>query len=372
MTTKHWLLACLVASLFVAVPSVSAGESASGGFYGLLRMRDLSPFGLLRLDMRPPHAVAIERGTVAVELEVGYQNTWALSPELERFLTAREAQGRKELGPEDLQQIRELPGENYLVDLESAMIDITVHYKLTESMSAYLITSAVQYGGGFLDSTIEEFHHSFSFSSFGRRAASRNDFNLIYDLKTSESAYFDKPTDGGLTDPTVGARYTGLSSTGRWRLGLEAAAKVPVAGRRLLLSTGRADYGTQVSLQMRGNTHAIYSSVAAVYYAGAAQPVYQESQVIPTVLLGYEYRWTERTNINLQAYYSRSAYSDRTTDLDELNGDKYQLTLGFRHMRGSFLYSFGVTENLQNINNTPDIGFQFGVAFIPKLVMASR
>ena len=28
--------------------------------------------------------------------------------------------------------------------------------------------------------------------------------------------------------------------------------------------------------------------------------------------------------------------------------------------------SFGITENLQNLNNTPDIGFQMGFAWVPK------
>jgi len=360
---------CAAALSFICActPALAADE-ASGSFYGLMRMRDLSPFGSLRLDMRPAHAVEIERGTMAVEVEVGYQNSWALSPELERYLTERESEGRRELGPQDLQAIRDLPGENYLVDLESAMVDIAVHYKLTDSVSAYLITSVISYGGGFLDSTIEGFHDTFGFSSFGRPAVSRNDFNLIYDLKAAQSAYFDEPTDGGFADPTLGVRYTGLSLGGRWRLGLEAAAKLPIGGRRLLLSTGRVDYGTQASLQARGDRHAVYANLALVYYAGASQPVYQESQLIPTLVLGYEYRWTGRTNINLQGYYSRSAYTDRTTDLDELNGDKYQMTLGLRHLRGSFLYSFGITENLQNINNTPDIGFQLGLAFIPRLI----
>ena len=155
-------------------------------------------------------------------------------------------------------------------------------------------------------------------------------------------------------------------------MSLEAAAKVPVAGRRLLLSTGKADYGVQTSLQVRADRHALYSNLAAVYYAGATQPVFQESQIIPTLILGYEFRWTDRTNINLQGYYSRSAYTERTTALEELNGDKYQLTLGFRHVRGDILYSFGVTENLQNINNTPDIGFQLGIAFIPARVGDNR
>jgi hypothetical protein len=368
MQENRLFVAAVLALLVVVISPRANAADVAGNFYGLLRMRDLSPFGSLRLDMRPAHAVSIEKGTLALEFELGYQNTWALSPQVERYLTQRESQPRRELGPDDLQAIRDLPGENYLVDLESAVIDVTVHYKFSDSTSAYLIASAIQYGGGFLDSTIEGFHDSFGYSSFGRPAVSRNDFNLIYDLKGAQGAFFDTPTEGGLADPTLGVRYTGPTFAGRWRLGLEAAAKLPVAGRRFLLSTGRTDYGAQASLQAHGERHAFYSSLAAVYYAGASQPAFQESQVIPTAILGYEYRWSDRTNINLQGYYSLSAYTDRTTDLEELNGDKYQLTVGVRHLRGSFLYSFGVTENLQNINNTPDIGFQFGVAFIPRLL----
>jgi hypothetical protein len=353
-------------ALFVAIVPCAAAEE--GAFYGLLRGRDLTPFGFLRLDMRPAHAIAIERGSFVIETELGYQNTWALSPEVEKWLTAREAAGRRELGSEDLQEIRDLPGENYLVDYESAVLDVTVHYKFSDSMSAYLIANAVSYEGGFLDSTIEGFHDEFGFSSFGRPAASRDDVNLIYDLKSSQVAFFDSPTNGGLSDPTLGIRYTGVALSERWHAGFEGAVKIPVAGRRLLLSTGRTDWGVQASLQRRGNRHAVYANAAAVYYAGASEPAPQESQVIPTVIVGYEYRWSERTNINLQGYLSKSTYSSETTDLEELSGEKYQVTLGFRHMRNDFLFTFAVTENLQNINNTPDIGFLVGVAFIPRLI----
>ncbi len=361
-------------SMFVGIVVLSmAGTSFAhaddgGQFYGLLRVRDLTPFGSLRLDMRPAHAVAIERGSFAIETELGYQNTWALSPEVERYLTEQERNGRHELGPADAQAIRDLPGENYLVDLETAVVDLTLHYKFSSKMSAYLIANAITLEGGFLDSTIESFHDSFGFSSFGRGAASRNDVNIIFDLKSSQVALFDAPTNGGLTDPTLGVRYTGLALSERWRLGVEGAVKIPVAGRRAWLSSGRTDYGVQFSLQRRSNRHAFYANLAAVYYAGAPQPVPQESQVIPTLVLGEELQLTSHTNVVLQAYVSKSTYTSRSTDLDELSGEKYQVTLGLRHMRGNFLYTFGITENLQNVNNTPDIGFQLGFAFIPRLI----
>lgn len=151
----------------------------------------------------------------------------------------------------------------------------------------------------------------------------------------------------------------------RWRLVLESAVKVPVGGRRALLSTGRTDVGVQASVQRFGNSHALYASLAGVYYAGTGGFVPSDSQVIPTLVLGYERLITARTNAILQGYISPSIYEDDQTDLDELLATKYQLSLGVRHRRGPNLFTFAVTENLQNVNNTADIGFQLRRSYVP-------
>ena len=349
----------------MACAPLAHAADEGGQFYGLLRSRDLSPFGFLRLDMRPAHAVAIEPGSWALETEIGYQNTWALSPEVERYLVSLEPTGRRRIGPAEVQAIRDLPGENYLLDIETALLDFTFHYKLSRNWTAFAIASAVTYQGGYLDSAIEGFHDTFGFSSFGRPAVERNQATLVYDLKGAQVVLLEKPTDGGLTDPTIGVRYTGFQPLQNWRLSLEGAAKIPVAGERLLLSTGRADYGVQASLQRPGRNHAIYVDLAAVYYAGSSMPAPQDSQVIPTLVVGYEYQLTANTNVNLQAYVSESVYSSDQTDLDELTGMKYQYSLGLRHRRDNLLFTFGFTENVQNVNNTPDVGLQFGFAYVP-------
>ncbi len=344
---------------------IPAAHAEDGQLYGLLRSRDLSPFGFLRLDMRPAHALSIKSGSWAIETELGYQNTWALSPEVEDYLTALEPSGRRDLGAAELQAMRDLPGENYLLDLELALLDVTFHYKISDIWTAYIITSGVSYQGGFLDSGIEGFHDTFGFSSFGRPAVTRNQVNLVYDLKSSQYASLGTPTDGGLLDPTFGLRYTGLSLAGKWNLAVEAAVKVPVAGRRELLSTGRTDYGLQMSLQRKGQHHAFYIDASTVYYDGSTQLAPQDPQLIPTVIFGYERMLTARTNVNLQGYISTSVYSREETDLDELLGEKYQASLGIRHRRNNLLFTFAITENLQNVNNTPDIGFQLGLAWVP-------
>ena len=71
---------CMLGIVCGSLAHAEEAADAGGQFYGLLRGRDLTPFGSLRLDMRPAHAVAIERGSFAIETEIGYQNTWALSP----------------------------------------------------------------------------------------------------------------------------------------------------------------------------------------------------------------------------------------------------------------------------------------------------
>jgi hypothetical protein len=360
---RHTRIISVAALLTIAHATAATAEE--GAFYGLLRSRDLSPFGFLRLDMRPAHAVSIEPGSWALEMELGYQNTWALSPEVESYLVSLEPSGRRQIGPDELQAIEDLPGENYLLDVETATLDVTLHYKLSRHWTMYAIASAISYQGGFLDSSIEQFHDTFGFSTFGRPAVARNEVAAIFDLKSDQLVFLESPTDGGFTDPTLGFRYTGWQFSSTWKASFEAAVKITVAGRRLLLSTGNADYGLQASLQRLGVRHAFYLDAAAVYYDGSEEGAQHDAQVIPTIVFGYEFNFTPTTNLNLQGYISQSVYTRDQTDLDELLGVKYQYSLGFRHRMSNWLLSFGVTENLQNVNNTPDIGFQLGLAYIP-------
>jgi hypothetical protein len=357
---RQWLLSLLALAVFSAVPAFAS----EAGFYGPLRARDLTAFGYLRLDMRPAYAGTLEPGTWGFETEYAYQNTWAVSPEVEKYLNKLE--GRRELGPAEFQAIRDLPGENYLVDLELGQVDFTIHYQFSEDWGGYLIVSGATIGGGFLDSAIEKFHDLIDSPTFGRPAVSRNDANVLFDLKSGAYASFEAPSRGGLLDPVIGVRYTGAPVSDDWRLTLEAAVKIPVADRGDALSTGHTDYGVQMSLQRFWNKYAVYMNLAAVYYAGMETFSPEPERILPTLVVGFERRMTSRTNLIAQAYLSQSVYEHEQTDLAELLGTKYQLSLGVRHRRGPHLITFALTENIQNINNTPDVGVQLGWSFAPR------
>jgi hypothetical protein len=346
---------------------IHAESPEDGHYFGMLRSRDLTPFGFLRLDMRPAHALSIEPGTFAFETELGYQNTWALSRNVEKYLKTLEPGGRRPMDAQFVQEIRALPGENYLLDLESATLDVAVHYKLSRQWTLYAIATAMSYHGGFMDWGIEKFHDRLGFSTFGRHAVARGGTNLIYDLKGAQVVLLDPPQPEGFLDPTIGLRYIGIRLPGRWQMSVEAAAKVPLDGARPLLSTGRTDVGLQASVRRLGERNALHVDLAAVYYAGEDQPAPHDAQIIPTLVIGWERKLTARTNLILQGYASPSVYRSAQTDLEELLKDKFQLSLGMRHRFERGMVSFAVTENLQNFNNTPDVGFQFGYAWVPRL-----
>ena len=50
-----------------------------------------------------------------------------------------EPTGRRRIGPAEVQAIEDLPGENYLLDVETALYDVTFHYKLSRDWTAYAI-----------------------------------------------------------------------------------------------------------------------------------------------------------------------------------------------------------------------------------------
>jgi hypothetical protein len=355
---RKWL--AFLVLLITSSPLIAATDPA---FFGLLRARDLTPFGYLRLDMRPGFPGSPTPGKWTVETDFAYQNTWATSPNVEKYLNSLE--GRRELGPDDLQAIRDLPGENYLVDLELAQLDVAINYQFSDRWGAYVIVSGASFGGGFLDSTIESFHELIDAPRFGRPATARNDYNVLFDLKSSQYAAFDSPGDGGLLDPVIGVRYTTASADERWRMSLESAVKIPLSNRKAALSTGRTDVGAQMSLQRFSGKHALYLNIAAVYYAGTSDFVEEPARVLPTLVVGYEHRLTPRLNVILQGYVSSSVYGREQTNLSELRGTKTQLSAGIHHRRGAHLISVALTENIGNINNTPDFGLQFGYSFNP-------
>jgi len=357
--SRFFRLAPLI-GLCVLAPAAAVAQEDGWQTLGLMRVRDMSPFGIARLDMLPAHAVPAPPGTFAFEVNVSYQNTWALSDNVKDYLTARGIE-RGEITADDVAAIVALPGEAYLVDGEFGLVDLTLHYRITRHVGIYATIPYFFVGGGFLDSTIEDFHDGVGFSNAGREFVPRNDWIAMGSLEGA-TVVIAEPFDSQFGDPVFGLRYSLNPHNDRYNVVLEAAAKLAVSdGSDPLVSTGNNDYGVQVSLQRFFTRNALYLSLAEVYYQ-SPDPAFSKNTWIPTVVAGWETRITKNTNFILQGYVSKSAVQETT--LDELSADKIQATIGIQRLYRGNVLRFGITENLASFDNTPDIGVNLSVARI--------
>src|SRR5262245_44132588 len=305
----------LLLALCVFIPAAAGAEEGGWQRLGLMRVRDMSPFGIARLDMLPAHAVAATPGTFAFEVNVSYQNTWALSDNVKDYLTKRGIE-RGKITADDIAAIVALPGDAYLVDGEFGLVDLTLHYRVTRYVGIYATIPYFFAGGGFLDATIEDFHDAVGFASAGREFAPRNDWIAMGSLEGA-TVVIDKPPKSQFGDPVFAVRYSLRPLEDRYNVILETAAKVALSdGSDRLVSTGNNDYGLQVSLQRFFTRNALYLSLAEVYYQ-SPDPAFSKNTWIPTVVAGWETRISKNFNLILQGYVSKSAVQETT--LDELS-----------------------------------------------------
>jgi len=141
---------------------------------------------------------------------------------------------------------------------------------------------------------------------------------------------------------------------------MQMAVNISLNGN-VFFSTGGVDVGAQLAAQLIRGRHAFYANGALVYYSGSGAPFYDPATVVPTGIVGYEYRWYPSIHLIAQLYANRSVYGAAMTDLDELRQTKRQVSVGVRQRLERGYLSFAVTENLINFNNSPDIGFQVGL-----------
>ena len=372
MRLRRWIIA-VIASLLLAAGAMraDAGQdetvrgdldgAAHPGFelLGPLRIRDMTPFNLLRLDMLPAHAVDAGRGSWAIEANLSFSNTFVMSSNVRRYLRSRGGGGP--LTSADAAAILGMGEDAFYLDGEFGLLEATFHYRVLRRTSVYMTLSAYDFSGGFMDGSIEGFHNAFALENAGRDLVSRGQFQTVMTLGGVESSSLEAPVGFGLGDPVIGLRQALPLGGSRWSLVLSGEIKVAYRGERAYLSTGTNDYGLQFALQGKFDRHAIYLNTSLVSTDGQVFGIPLERRIVPTFTAAYEAALTPHVNFIGQIYVSPSTVRDTTIEVIE--ADKYQASLGLRTRRGRLIYGFAFTENLKNFENTPDIGMSLSVAW---------
>lgn len=340
----------------VSMPVVAGATNDSSNLLGPLRLRDLTPFALQRLDFLPASATARYPAGWAVEANVSYTNTFVMSNNVANYLEGRGQ--RLPLGDADFAALRALDDDAFYFDGSISVLNLSWHYGLSDDVALYGVLPVHRYHGGSLDSTIESFHDKAGFSDFGRDLVARDQFQGFFKVGGSETVLAKAPRGTGIADPVLGIRHRGLQ-LGAWDVVLELAAKLPLGADDPLFSSGHTDVGAQFSLQRQWQDHGVYMSASYVRFGGSKDFIDSVNRNIPSITVAWETRIGRSTSAILQATAARSVFGGDTDP--ELSANQYQVSAGVRHVSGALHYTFAITENLVNFNNTPDIGFHAGV-----------
>ena len=363
MRTRRWAFA-VIASLLLTIAATFAGDDGVRGrgdydLLGPLRIRDMTPFNLLRLDMLPAHAVEAGRGSWAIEADLSFSNTFVMSDNVRHYLEDRG--GRAPLSEEDAAAILAMGEDAYYVDGEFGLLEVTGHYRFARRTSAYVSLSVYNFSGGFMDGTIEGFHNTFGLENAGRDFVARRKFETVLAIDGMQQVALEAPVGTGLGDPVLGLRHAFPLGASRWGLVLSGETKIAYRGERPYLSTGTNDYGMQLALQGKFRRQGVYLSAAAVSTDGRVFGIPLERRTVPTLTAAWEIGLTDYTSFISQLYASQSTVRD--SDLEEIQAEKYQASLGLRSHRGHLIYGFAFTENLKSFENTPDIGLSLSLAW---------
>ena len=353
---------CFGLSIILAMCALVFSPPATAEeFYGPLRNRDMGPVGFARLHMLPDHAIAPSDGRWGFELHLSHSNTFAMDAETQEYL--RQRGSRQSLTQQDVDNIFALSGDTYLFDAALTLAQFTVHYGLSDNWSLYGSLPYFRYGGGGLDSTIENFHESFGFDTFGRNYLPRNQVNGVVALGGNELVLLDAGSQSGIGDPIVGLRYHRRLDS-RNAISIEVAHKEVIQDDKFFRTTGSDDTGVQVSWHHFYDRSAMYLSASIVRIGSAAPFPDNTRHVLPKINAAWEYRMTERSNFVFQVNAQDSLFKNGTDP--EISSHVYQASLGVRQRYGKLVWSYALTENLVNFNNTADLGFHIGLAWSPE------
>ncbi|MCP4205395.1 MAG: DUF3187 family protein [bacterium] len=126
-----------------------------------------------------------------------------------------------------------------------------------------------------------------------------------------------------------------------------------------LSSSGSTDFGAQVLMTRYFEKACLHTSLGLLYL-GERDELGTPAQTLPSGMVAYERALGPKSSGLAQLTVSESPFRD--LQLAELAETSIQVTLGLKKVLWNRQVLFvGFTENIQNLNNTADVGFHVGL-----------
>ena len=347
----HRAVACGLLLLACPVVPATAQSPATGPFM----QRDQFPVRMLFLGLRPETGDLLPRRSIQWAVQFDYANTYASTLPVGDTLIADD-------------YYRAAPADEYrlFVDTESLRLSVDLDWRVASRLQVGMTLPFLKHGGGFLDGVIEGFHGAFNLTNGGREWAPRDDYGVFvvrnrrFWIRSVESAAF-RPGD------LVVRMKTPLNRGGEQVvLALAGALKMPTGNLETLTGSGGWDYQAAIFATWRPDR----PKRDMVFHANLAhsrlgRPTNGEGfplRSITTFVLAFEYRTAGRLAALLQTQVNIGPFP--SSRLGPLNRTAIEATAGVRYaLTEAISLDAGLTENLSQYQNTPDVGLHVGIVW---------
>ena len=333
--------------LLTALP-VFSQSPATGPFM----QRDQFPVRMLFLGLRPDAGDLIPRRAIRWSVRLDYANTYASTfPVGDRLIA------------DDYYQAAPPNEYRLFVDTETLRVSVDLDWRVASRVQLGATVPFLKHGGGFMDGLVEGFHGLFNLSNGGREWSPQNDYGVFvvrdrrFWIRSVESAGF-RPGDLVLRMKTPLYR-----DGGGLVLSLAGAVKLPTGSLETLTGSGGTDIQATLFATWRPATRLVFHGNLAHSLLGTVTrnegfPL----RSISTLLLAFEYRTTGRLAALVQTQVNIGPFPG--SRLGPLNRTAIEATAGVRYaLSESLSLDVGLTENLSQYQNTPDVGLHAGIVW---------
>jgi hypothetical protein len=255
--------------------------------------------------------------------------------------------------------------EAILLDGESSRFTLHGRYGVWSRLEVGVEVPYVIIGGGFLDSFIEGYHHTFGFPNGGRDQAPQN--RLVY--------RYEKDGQMRLNMVQSGAGLGDVRLTGGWQffkgeaempgeITLRASLKLPTGDSDTLRGSGSTDLALWLvgkkDFQMPLGRGSVFGGMGAMAMTDGKVLKDQQRPLVGFGTLGIGWSPLNWLALKVQVDSHTSFYRD--SDFKQVDGASVQLTMG-----GTLAFSprtaldIGVTEDL-TVTTSPDVVFHLSLS----------
>jgi hypothetical protein len=359
----------LFAPLLIFLVILATSAWGQGAFEqagrGPIRIRNQFPLSLPFLEFAADDNWMLKKRELRLDFHYAHSNTFVKSSGIVRNIQPRN--GRGVLTREVAERlVQEQPEEEaFLFDTEVERWSLNVFYGLSDAVMIEAELPILRFGGGFLDPVIENFHNTFGFPDDSRPDFRKNISEAFLYINRQFLYFGPEDLDGaGLGDLVLSSKFRLLRGGKSWpAITARAVIKLPTGDPQKLRGSGSMDYGLDLIVSKPFTKSCLHLNLGAVAPGKWELMPNLYPSPIYSALLSYERLVGKNTSLILQNLASSNVLTGVTDS--GIGKISHEITIGLEIDHPPWLrWTFSLTENYAQYNNSPDIGFHVGVMYL--------